>query len=101
MVFSFNFTDPFGLAVLLLSFIGGFSLASVFKNCISRFILSVSVVIIIILSLLKGYNQGLEDITRNLAYYIIYNPLGLVGFIIGFVFGIIILRKRKVYNKIG
>ena len=84
---------PIDIAVLILSFLGGISIAFAFKSKIARFFLSVIIVIIIGISLVRGYSYGLENITLNLSYYIAENPLGTIGFIVGFIVGLLVRNK--------
>ena len=90
MYFTFSSLD---VAVLILSIFGGMSIAFMFRSRIARFFFSIIVVIILVLSLIRGYSEGLENITWNLAYYIATNPVGLLGFVIGFILGFIIRKK--------
>jgi uncharacterized membrane protein required for colicin V production len=84
---------PIDIAVLLLSFLGGISIAFAFRSKIARFFLSIIIVAIITISLVRGYSNGLESITLNLSYYIAENPLGTIGFVVGFVVGLLVRNK--------
>ena len=67
---------------------------------IYRFInIKVTLVIILILSVIKGRSAGLENITSNLSYYIITNPIGAVGFAMGILLGLVIFRKGRRKSK--
>jgi hypothetical protein len=87
----FNAMD---IAVMFLAFIGGMCLAFVFSSKFARFVLSITVVIILISGLLRGYSLGLENITYNLTFYISQNPLGFISFLVGFIVGFIVRRKK-------
>jgi len=92
-----DFITASNIAVLILSFIGGLAVSFFFRSkgirgCI-MYIASAVVIIIIIISLTKGYNRFLENITYNLTEYIYYNSLGIIGFVIGLLVGIKIRNK--------
>jgi hypothetical protein len=83
------------IAVFLLAMVGGFSLASVFKSCAARIVLAVTIVAIIILALIRGHSQGIETITASLTYYIRRNPIGILGFVLGFVVSLVVMKKGR------
>jgi hypothetical protein len=85
---------PIDIAVLILSFLGGISIAFAFRSKSARFFLSIIIIVIIATSLIRGYSRGLENITQNLSYYVAENPLGTIGFIIGFLVGLLVRDKK-------
>ena len=84
---------PIDIAVLILSFLGGISVAFVFKSKLARFFLSIIVLVILIIALTRGNSYWLENLTMNLSYYIAENPLGTIGLVLGFIVGLLIKNK--------
>ena len=82
------------IAVFTLAFLGGLGLSIVITGKISGCLFGVLVTIFVITGLLAGYSKLILSLTGNLGIYIAENPLGFVGFAIGFLLGLVI-KKRK------
>lgn len=86
------------LAVFILTFIGGLALSFVFKSkgisgCFT-YVIAIIILLVIISTLVSGYSFFLEDITFNLQQYIYYNSVGIIGFIIGLLVGLLFKQKQ-------
>lgn len=93
-----TYFESSNLAVMILAFIGGLALSIIIRargitGCLT-YILSLVILVIIISGLVKGYSIIIEDATFYLQEYIYYNGIGVLGFLVGFVFGLIIKRRR-------
>ena len=91
------------LAVFLLTFIGGMSLAYMVRSkglsSFFTYIISLIILIIIASSLMRGYSFLIEDITFYLQEYIYYNSIGVFGFIIGLITGLSFIKKEISCDK--
>jgi hypothetical protein len=90
---------PGNLATLILTFIAGILVAKFFKSrgiggCLV-YLVSLVVVILLVFTLWKGYSYFIERITFNLETYIYSNIAGLIGFVFGFLLGLVIFRSSK------
>ncbi|MBZ0265658.1 hypothetical protein K8I28_13425 [bacterium] len=90
---TYNF-DSAAIAVLVLSFIAGLAIVNVFSSTFSRFLVSITIFVILVISLSKGHSHFIENLTSNLSRYFGREPVGLFGFIIGFVVGAALRKKR-------
>ena len=99
MQIHFDYISAENLAVLVLTFIGGLALSVILKargvgGCLT-YILAGVVLSIIVVALIKGYSYLIEDMTYYLTEYIYYNSIGIVGFLLGFLVGLVIRRNRS------
>ena len=90
--------ESWNLAILILTFVGGLAVSNLFRSrgvtgCLS-YLISIGVLIIILSGLVIGYSVLLENVTFHLQQYIFYNGIGVVGFIIGLLAGILIRKRR-------
>ena len=93
-----NYLESGNLAVGILTFIVGLSLSFILRSrgisgCLT-YILSLVVLFIVISALITGYSVLIESVTFHLHQYIYYNSVGVIGFLIGLIFGIVLKRKR-------
>jgi hypothetical protein len=90
--------QPGNIATLILTFIGGLLIAKFFKakgigGCLV-YIISLVVVVLVVAALWKGYSYFFERITFNLETYLYSNVAGVIGFILGFLLGLVIFKNR-------
>ncbi len=93
----FTYFESGNIAVLLLAFIGGLALSYILKargisGCFT-YIIAITIFIVIVSGLVKGYSLLIENVTFHLQQYIFYNSTGVIGFVLGFVFGKVFNRK--------
>jgi len=94
----FSHFESWNLAILLLTFIGGLAIANLFRargvtGCLS-YLISIAVLVIIVSGLVVGYSVLIERVTFHLQQYIYYNGIGIVGFILGLLTGVLLRRRR-------
>lgn len=92
-----DFLTAQNLAVLLLSFFAGLAVSTIFtargaKGCVT-FAFGLGVTGFIILALLQGRSHWIERLTRNLAEYIYFDALGVLGFLAGIALGVAVRRR--------
>lgn len=95
---SITYFESWNLAILLLTFLGGLALANILRSrgvqgCLS-YLISLVILVVVITGLVKGYSFILENVTFHLQQYIYYNGIGVLGFVIGLLAGLLI-RKRS------
>ena len=83
-----------GAAILVLTFIVGISVANVFFNRLTRFVISIAVVILIVIALVNGRAEWIENVTYNLGRYFANEPFGLIGIVLGVLVGTALRRRR-------
>jgi len=86
--------DTTHIAVLLLTFIVGVSIVNVFSNWFSRFLISIGIVSLVVISLTRGSSGWIENLTANLGSYFAQEPFGLVGFVLGVLVGAFYRGRR-------
>lgn len=85
------------LAVLLLAALAGFFVSFLFGNrgggCLGA-IVGTIVLGVIVLALARGYSVVIENMTQTLTDYIYFNGIGVVGFLLGLLIGVIAGQRK-------
>ena len=98
MTIQFDFFTAQNLAVFCLSFFAGLILAFFIKSrgilgCISSIFIG-ALITILVVALIRGYNTIIEDITYHFTMYILYNTIGFIGIVAGFITGLLIKKNK-------
>jgi hypothetical protein len=97
-MYYFTYYESWNLAAFLLELIAGLALSFVIKSKgiagFFKYLLSFIILGIIINGLLKGYSIFIENITFHLQQYIYYNTAGFLGFVTGFIIGLLFKRNK-------
>ncbi len=78
---------PLFIAIFILTFIAGLAISLLVRSKFVGRMFGIVVLVVIIAALISGQSGLLIAITANFTQYIATNPVGIVGFIIGFLLG--------------
>lgn len=87
--------NPMDVAVLILTLIVGIAIVNVFSNSFTRFLISVAVLALVVIALVNGRADWMENLTTNLGRYFASEPFGLIGLVLGILVGVALRRSRK------